>query len=60
MTQILVKDVFWDALFGTQFRIGNFWNSLEKTEIYLKNGQKFVEVHLGQARELKFCMNMLC
>jgi hypothetical protein len=32
MAQILVKDAFRDALFGTFFRIGKFWN----LEFFLK------------------------
>jgi hypothetical protein len=51
MAQILLKDLFWDALFGTYLRIGNFRNFLEKTEIYLKNGQKSVKSPSGYKLE---------
>jgi hypothetical protein len=43
----LVKDVFYDALFGFGSELENFEIFLKKSEIYLKNGQKFVEARRG-------------
>jgi hypothetical protein len=61
MTQNLVNDAFWDALFGTFFRIGKLRCFQENPEIYLKKGQKNSKsICWVGAGGLKFCMNMLC
>jgi hypothetical protein len=54
MAQILVKDVLWDVLFGTCFRIGIFLIlTKENLKFFLKKGKK-AKVRLGRSWKLKF------
>jgi hypothetical protein len=58
MAQILLKDAFWDAIYETFFRMGEFWNFLDLKKN--KNLSKSVGRRGIEDRKLKFGMNMLC